>query len=187
MRPEAAHGGSIRAIARPSKRGAGVGASHEAPCMGRTAKRPGVARGAAHGHGAYRRQLGICAGGACIAGPRWRMAGTAAACHGLRRAARGAMQCGVSLGAAVHSHRHQSDLHQFHISHGGRYRPIRFWHGSRAYGYQYQCRHHLGHRRRVGFGILATTATVTNNGTISGTGGALATASASRHHRDRDQ
>jgi hypothetical protein len=66
---------------------------------------------------------------------------------GLRRAARGAMQCGVSLGAAVRCHRHQSDLHQFHISIGGRYRLTRFWRGSRAYGHQYQCRHHLGHRR----------------------------------------
>ena len=177
MRPEAAHGGSIRAIAQPSKRGAGVGASHEAPCMGRTAKRPGVARGAAHGHGAYRRQLGICAGGACIAGPRWRMAGTAAACHGLRRAARaarGAMQCGVSLGAAVRYHRHQSDLHQFHISIGGRYRLMRFWRGSRAYGYQYQCRHHLGHRQRPRASASRPTATVTNNGTISAPAAGLA-------------
>ena len=55
MRSGAAHGGSIRAIARPSKRGGGVGASHEAPCMGRTAKRPSLARGAARAHGAYRR------------------------------------------------------------------------------------------------------------------------------------
>jgi hypothetical protein len=45
---------------------------------------------------------------------------------GLRRAVRGAMQYGVSLGAAVRSHRHQSDLHQFHISHRGRVSRLRW-------------------------------------------------------------
>jgi hypothetical protein len=45
--------------------------------------------------------------------------------------------CRACVGPAVHSDRHQSDLHQFHISHGRRNRLIGYGPGSRAYGHQH--------------------------------------------------
>ena len=125
MRPEAAYVGNTRAIARPSKRGAGLVHRMKRHAWGeprsdrawRAAWRTGTALiGASLAFALVAPALLARVGG-------WReRRRRAVACVALLR---GAMQCGVILGAAVHSQWHQSDLHQFHISHWWRYRPIR--------------------------------------------------------------